>query len=207
MDTISDPRTIIPTVDFTGLHDDPGSRGWIIAYRSMMLSCLSDIKNNRETGKNIYSQIQKHGGWQHLSSLRGSPFRSFEEFCKSPNGFGMPQERIEARLLAGPIEQGGVAPKKTHAEAGAMGGRGRKASANGTSFSHGTNQASTIVARLKTERPDIAAQLASGKFKSARAAGKAAGIVHDPDPGVELRRWWKKASAEVKKAFIKEVSS
>lgn len=63
-----------------------------------MLSCLSDIKNNRETGKSVYAQRQQHGGWQHLSNMRGQPFRSFEEFCANPNGLGLPSSRIKERL-------------------------------------------------------------------------------------------------------------
>jgi hypothetical protein len=95
---VTDPRTTIPAIDYTGLHDEPGSKGWIVAHRSMMLSCLSDIKNNQETGKTIYSQIEEHGGWRHLANLKGKPFRSFDEFCENPNGLGMPRPQLEERL-------------------------------------------------------------------------------------------------------------
>jgi hypothetical protein len=49
-----------------------------------------------------------------------------------------------------------VTPAATHAEAGAMGGRGNKAGANSTSFSRGSTNATYLVRRLKRDHPDIA---------------------------------------------------
>lgn len=73
-------------------------------------------------------------------------------------------------------------PLATHAEAGAKGGRGNKASDNVTSF-RGDNStsarghsASYIVARLKRDHPEIAEALARGEFPSARAAAIEAGL-------------------------------
>jgi hypothetical protein len=67
-------------------------------------------------------------------------------------------------------------PVATHAEAGAKGGRGKKAHANGKSF--GSNSTSYLVRRLKRDHPRIAEALAHGEFQSARAAAKAAGNIH-----------------------------
>jgi hypothetical protein len=66
-----------------------------------------------------------------------------------------------------------VPAARTHKDAGKRGGRGKKATGNTHSFNHGS--AAAIVARLKRDRPDLAAQLAAGEFKSARAAARAAG--------------------------------
>jgi hypothetical protein len=64
---------------------------------------------------------------------------------------------------------------QTHAEAGAKGGRGKKASSDRTGFSRGETS-TYLVRRLKRDFPKIAAALARGEFKSARAAG----IVKEP---------------------------
>jgi hypothetical protein len=45
-----------------------------------------------------------------------------------------------------------------------------------------SNSAERIVRRLKRDAPDIAEALARGEFKSARAAGIAAGIITPPTP-------------------------
>lgn len=94
----------------------------------------------------------------------------------------------------------------SHVEAGAMGGRGKKAGVKHTGFSRGSGNTNTIIARLKRDRPDIAARLAAGEFEfrgrpSARAAAKAAGIKVGPTPLQELRRAWKRASPEDRATF------
>jgi hypothetical protein len=66
---------------------------------------------------------------------------------------------------------------------------------NGTSAAY-------LVRRLKRDHPDIAQQLAQGKFKSARAAGIAAGIVKVPTPLHLLRKDWTKASKRDQHAFL-----
>ena len=103
--------------------------------------------------------------------------------------------------LAGPE---GVPQRMTHAEAGERGGRGKKATTDRRGFS--TESAAGIVARLKRDRPDIAARLAAGEFRSARAAAREAGWVKPPDPLKELRRWWERASDADRAAFLREVA-
>ena len=106
MNALRDPRRMEKgEVNYAGVHDPPGSPRWIVVRRSMMLNCLLDIHNNRETGAAIFEDVQAHGGWEHLRDLRGQPFRSFEEFCASPNGFGMPRQKIVERLKARELAQ------------------------------------------------------------------------------------------------------
>ena len=87
-----------------------------------------------------------------------------------------------------------------------MGGRGKKASAIGTSFTHGSNSATTIIAKLKRDAPAYAARLAAGEFRSARAAGIAAGIILPTSPRTLLRRAWKRASAEERALYRAEIA-
>jgi len=191
-------------VNYAGLHSEPGSREWIITRRSLLVACLSDIKNNRTAGQSVYDEIKRIGGWQHLEDLTGRPFRSFEEFCASPNGLGIERPEIERRLTAPELAQSEkVLPVLSHSEAGAKGGRGKKASDKITSF-RGTS-AEYLVSRLKKHHPDIAARLAAGEFKSARAAARAAGLKVDDPPLKLLRRAWKRATADERAAFRAEI--
>jgi hypothetical protein len=108
------------------------------------------------------------------------------------------RKRLARDLAADPD----VPPSLTHAEAGAKGGRGKKASDNITSF-RGTS-ADYLVRRLKRDRPDIADALARGEYRSARAAALAAGIVTVKTPLQQLQYWWRKASEDEKTAFLRE---
>ena len=188
-----DPRTMLVDVDYSGLHSEPGSREWIITRRSLLLSCLSDIKNNRATGQAVYEEIKRTGGWEHLTDLKGRPFQSFAHFCRSPNGLGLDRTEIERRLTAQEMAQSDeVPPAMTHAEAGAKGGRGNKATRNTRSFRHDSTEG--IVARLKRDAPEFAERLADGEFKSARAAALAAGIIKEPTPKQQVKRLLPKLS-------------
>ena len=176
-----DPRTMLLDIDHSGLHSEPGSREWIITRRSLLVACLSDIKNNRTTGRSVYDEIQQHGGWQHLRDLKGNPFQSFEQFCKSPNGLALGREEIERRLTAQDLAADpnvlAAAPEGT-----AGPGRGHKTRANSPRLGSGPDTTERIVRRLKRDHPEIADALACGEFKSARAAGIAAGIITPPTP-------------------------
>jgi hypothetical protein len=74
-----------------------------------------------------------------------------------------PATEADKRALLTP-----VLPALTRAEAGAKGGRGKKAGNDVNSFKG--NSAAYLVARLKRDHPGIAEALARGEFPSARAA-------------------------------------
>jgi hypothetical protein len=199
---LRDPRRMERgEVDYAGVHDPPGSPRWIIVRRSMMLNCLLDIHNNRETGAAIFEDVQAHGGWEHLRDLRGNPFRSFEEFCASPNGFGMPRQKIVERLKAQELAGAeGVAPARD-----ARGGRPAKSEkVDNIHLPKGTSSA-RLVARLKRDAPEIAGRLASGEFRSARAAAIAAGLVVPLGAFERLMREWRSATKSERARFLREI--
>lgn len=198
---LDDPRTQLLDIDHRGLHAEPGSREWIITQRSLMLACLSDIRNNRMVGRAVFDDIKVHGGWQHLEDLRKRPFRSFDEFCRSANGLGMEPVEIEKRLTAQQLAQDEGVP----AARDAKGGRPKKGEDSSRLGKGGSID--RLIARLKRDHPKIARDLAAGKYRSARAAARAAGIKVDVSPLVLLRRAWKQASEEERRAFFLEVSS
>jgi hypothetical protein len=57
----------------------------------------------------------------------------------------------------------------------------------------GGNSSSYLAARLKRDHPDLAAEVEAGRMKI-RAAARKAGIVKDPHPLAELKRWWDRAT-------------
>jgi hypothetical protein len=199
---MKDPRTLLLNVDNAGLHSDPGTREWIITRRSLLIACLSDIKNNRSTGKDVFEEIKQFGGWQHLVDLKGQPFRSFEHFCENPNGIGLAKPEIERRLSAQELaKEDGVKPARD-----AKSGRptnGEKV--DNIYLNKGSTTAERIVAKLKRDHPDIAKRLADGEFKSARAAALAAGIKVGQSPLQALRSQWKKANSKERKTFLIEI--
>lgn len=75
-----------------------------------------------------------------------------------------------------------------------------------STFEGGTS-ATYLAARIKRSHPEIAARVEAGEFKSMRAAAIAAGIIKTRTPLQQLQHWWKKASAEERQAFIKEVTA
>jgi len=69
-------------------------------------------------------------------------------------------------------------------------GRGNKRVDNVNSFSEvkGGNKADYLAARIKRDRPDIAARVEAGEFRSMRAAAIEAGIVKPPCPVKAAKR-------------------
>jgi hypothetical protein len=203
MSAMRDPRTMLLDIDHSGLHSEPGSREWIITRRSLLVACLSDIKNNRTTGRAVFDEIQQHGGWEHLRDLKGKPFRSFAQFCKSPNGLGLDREEVERRLTAQQLAQSADVPPLRDEQ----GGRPPKGeNLDNVRVSHvGGNSAAYLVAKLKRDAPDFAERLAAGEFPSARAAARAAGFKVDTPPLTVARRAWRRMSPDDRAIFLVEI--
>lgn len=190
------------------IEPEPGTVAWIVTKRDQLRRALREERFNKELALALYQKIEQSGDWSLLRDMRGRPFRSFDAFCKNSNGLGLERKVIEGRLtapeLARPEEEGGVAPAMTHAEAGAKGGRGKKAATERHSFS--SESAAGLVARLKRDAPTIAEALANGEFKSARAAAIAAGILKPTPALTELRRVGKRTTPKDRETFLREVT-
>ena len=200
MPSYQDKRPTMTAFDNSGRDAIPGSREWILYHRSLLRDCMVDLRLNAKIAKTTYEDIKIYGGWQYLENTRKRPFHSFDEFCRDMNGLGVERAEFERRLSAQELAQT-ESPAADVIHAGP--GRGKKKTgANGTGFSHGSNQARTLVRRLKRDRPDIAERLANGEFKSARAAAIAAGIVIPRTSFEQLQRYWKRATAAERKEFL-----
>jgi hypothetical protein len=71
----------------------------------------------------------------------------------------------------------------------------------------GPDTAERIVRRLKRDSPEIAAALARGEYRSARAAGIAAGFVKVPTALDRLHRAWAAASAPERGEFLAAIGA
>jgi hypothetical protein len=106
----------------------------------------------------------------------------------------IPDYQIRVKVDLAYVRDAQVTPVDTRQEAGAKGGRGKKAPDNVRSF-YG-NDASYLIRRLKRKAPEIAAALARGEYPSARAAALAAGIIQPPDPVAAIQRAYARLTPE-----------
>jgi hypothetical protein len=122
-------------------------------------------------------------GWTVLEDARGLPFPSFEAFCKAPPpcGLGVTRRQVEewAALFAwARTARAQAADPEVRRIVGHGGNRRnakiRKHQSDNVTLIRG-NRAEYLVRRLKCDAPEIAHQLADGRFRSARAAAIAAG--------------------------------
>jgi hypothetical protein len=117
-----------------------------------------------------------------------------------PHGFGMSAAEVQALIDGKPLRQrlaGDPSVKPAPKHGGDRSKRGDKSTLKG----RGSTSAEYLVRRLKRDRPDIAKALADGEYKSARAAGIAAGIVKVPSPLEQAKRAAAKLSAADLRAF------
>jgi hypothetical protein len=63
-----------------------------------------------------------------------------------------------------------------------------------------------LTARIARDRPDILEEMKAGKYKSVRAAAKAAGIIKETTPLDLLNRAWAKASADERQQFLRLIA-
>lgn len=126
-----------------------------------------------------------------------------------PGLLGLEPAEIERRLTAQDLAQEeGVKPmpEQEIGKGKAGPGRGRKTGDNITRLPRGTS-AAYLVAKLKRDHPKIARDLAAGKYRSARAAARAAGIKVDLSPLDRLHVAWRLASEEERHAFLSSPGS
>ena len=189
-------------------HEPPeGSREWFLLSRDRLRSAMNELRSNHGYARKLLDKMAASGAWvlvNHPKTKR--PFQSFNVFCKvhfQSSVEELDQEITDAQQMAGPEAEGGVAPLAQHGEIGGGHSDGR-----GDIVTSGRgNAAAYLVAKLKRDAPEIAERLAAGEFKSARAAGIAAGIVTPDAPLTLLRRAWKRASLDERETFRMEIVS
>jgi hypothetical protein len=174
-----------------------GSRLWSIFMRDEIHRLLHQQETDHGSLQRCVDAFTRHEGWRTLQDPGGRTFTTYSQFCKAkwPHGLGRRAEEIDTLFKEGAAKRSGqalaadenVGPLFEH-------GGDRKEQGNNVTLPERGNKAEYLVRRLKRDRPDIAADLAAGKYPSARAAAIAAGIVTVPTPLEQVLRLLPKLS-------------
>jgi hypothetical protein len=185
----------------------PGSREWAIAARRKLHSAIHNTESMVKGVKLWIDVFDEFCGYKQLEKPDGSKFKSFSEFCSTPepHGLGYPEEVVN-RIRAEKDDARIADVIGTHG--GDRRSEAAKQGDNITLKERGTSTA-YIKARLKRDAPEIAAKLASGEIKSARAAGIAAGIVKVKTPVEKAASEFKKCEDKLSaaKVLLKECTT
>lgn len=181
----------------TGANAPRGSPEWIYHRRAILRAAIGHMRVQYSSAELMLLEVEKVGGWQHLG------LHSFEEFCADRSkGLGVPLPQLRSQLadakrLAGDT---GVAPLAQHGGPRTV---ARKEQGNNVTLPVRGNTAAYRVAKLKRDRPDIAARLAAGEFGSVRAAERAAGVVPSKieQAFATAKSAYRQLDAEHRKAF------
>lgn len=146
---------------------DPRSREYAI---QTMRSLKRFLESKTFDAKHIVEELELIKQYKHWEVCG---FKDLDAYVRAEIGISLKQ--LNSRLAQDLAADPNVKPALPQGTAGP--GRGHKTGANGTGLSRGSNQADTIVRRLKRDHPEIAEALARGEFASARAAGIAAGFI------------------------------
>lgn len=158
--------------------------------------------------------------WEGRESASGAPFESFYRFAIAPGwrGLGLDENeqmgvdhlsyqdaidycKVQRPKVARMLENERP-PRDRH------GGDRRSAEFQVDNINlktKGGTDPTYLAQRMKRDHPEIAAVLASGGYRSVRAAAIAAGIVRVPTPLDGLRRAWAKASDEERAEFLEGI--
>ena len=170
------------------------------------------MKTTREQVRNWVRALREENNFQKLTNARGERFLAWEDFCRTPPpyGFGMSAEEVDVLIDSKPLAQqmANDPVVKKLGERGNHEGKNQfstdevRLSDNQTSkVENRGGSAEYLVRRLKRDAPAIAEALGRGEYKSARAAGIAAGIVKPETPYQLMIRAWNRAPPKPRKTL------
>lgn len=192
---------------------DPNAPAGSSAWCKAALERIRELKRQSQSAvSSLKYRLLAFAKDQHFTKLTdrdGATFATWEDFVQYPEPFGLGMrvevvsaimvEEDDRKLLRDVVNA--VPP------AGAHGGiRSKGEQVDNINLPKGGTSAAYLIGKLKRDAPDYAERLASGEFRSARAAALAAGIIKETTPLVKLRRAWKQASAEDRATFLAEVT-
>jgi hypothetical protein len=178
---------------------------WIPKFNQRMDHAAGDLIGDLE--RIIKYSLWQRAGFESLEDYAKQCLNHSERWCHEAirlyrqewsaqqrrNGtIGQLNKDVAAIVRNAPAEVGPGQGKRTDLDKGLRD--------NITKLQRGT-QATYLAARLKRDRPDLAAKVVSGEIKSIRAAAIEAGIVKVPSALVLLKRAWKKASHGEREEF------
>lgn len=159
---------------------DPRSREYAI---QTVYALKRYVKSRDIDAKRVNEELNKIKKYRHWEVLG---YGSKDALLEAEIGYT--EAEVERKIL-------------THQEAGALGGRGKKASVNNNSFKpneRGSTNKSYLLARLERDHKSILDDYHEGKYPSVRQAAIAAGIVKVPTPFQAIVKLIPKLSATEK---------
>lgn len=215
---LGDPKELLGDI-----YAPVGSRDWAVAARYELQKLIDNCKDGREFIEGFIESFNVTQGWKHLTDRHGMPFKTYDAFCleRRPNGLQRSRAEIDALIALGKKKTAqelaadpNVKPIAGHGEASSRRERNEDGTLKGSNGATGSLQTKVdninlggtsvpyLIRRLKRDHPAIAAALARGEYRSARAAGIAAGIVKVPTPLEIAKKAYAKMSDGEKSAFI-----
>lgn len=190
-------------LDAIGRPDaERGSREWAIWYSGVGVNAFEAARAKVHSVQKNLGPLKRLEAYKVMSREDGKPFSSWAEFCdtRRPFGLGIGHDVVEAILaeenanrLVVAVREEVTARRMQEAEALTKHGGDRKSEevqyqgSNRTLKPRGET-ADYLAARIKRDRPDIAARVEAGEFRSMRAAALEAGIVKPPCPVKAAKR-------------------
>lgn len=194
------PRISTIGSDIAGDEGAPvGSRPWCIARRIVLRQLLDRHKIDHEALRYNLDEFVNAKGWLNLADSSGRPFRTYSEFCKSrqPHGLGREQSDIDQLVKEAKSSQAKAVDPDVIVQPN---GRPIKGSEY-LPLPKGSTSAARIIGRLKRDAPEVAEALGRGEYRSARAAGIAAGIVRVTAPIDAAKKAYGKLDAAQRQEF------
>jgi hypothetical protein len=156
-----------------------------------------------EKWQEVLQEAQENRIWEKVPE--GKPYGSLDALLRAEIGRGLEEaNRTKAQQLAADPE---VKEQPTRSEAMKGNQNAKKEKENSrsdrTTDSPRGETASYLVRRLKRDHPEINDALARGEYKSARAAGIAAGIVKEPTTWEKVLKAVAKLSAAEKRKLAR----
>ena len=199
-------RSLSEAID---LNAPKGTAPWARAIRLELAMMWHDTTTNIQRFRDYLKLFDEVKGYQQLDDEFGHPFSTLRAFCVAhpPHGLGYDADVLDA--IQEETRQITLGEKVAEIAALQAHGGDRRSeefqpSNAKVEIRYGANT-SYLTARLKRDHPTIAEDLAQGKYRSVRAAAKAAGIVHELSPLDYLHRYWRQVSTEDRLQFLVEM--
>jgi hypothetical protein len=205
-------KTIFPLQmpAFGNANAPPDSVSYAVYIRDMAAASLHSHESDRKGLETYTGILREKRLYEKLQDEQGRYYKTWTEFCiaAQPYGLGRSADDIAALIReARDPKANAKDPKVLLSNPGPMTEEEAAISYNITNRvkQRGTS-AEYYTARIARDRPDILEEMKAGKYKSVRAAAKAAGIIKEETPLDLLKRAWAKASTDEQQDFLRWIA-
>lgn len=188
-----------------------GSRPWCAAMRLSARVKIDDAKARVGSLKYALKSIRDGEYYKTLQDREGCDFATWEDFVQYTWPYGLGFNAAVADAIITEVDETRLiktvaAEVMAKAEPAGKHGGPRKHGEQGDNITldRGTST-SYLAARIKRDRPDIAAAVERGEFSSMRSAAIAAGIIKQKTAYDRLISAWRSASAAERAEFLEAI--